>query len=220
MLNQPAFQALISKAIKRSYAPKQVIIHAGDLPGSLYLLLEGSLSVSVRDAHRHDMVLAYLNPGDFFGEMCLFPEQVTRSAEVSTRTQVLVAEIGYEYFRRFCNEHPEMMLLLAGQLAQRLRATTQRLMDLTFLDVQGRVAREILKLCLQPDAQPHARGTLVRISRQELARLVGCSREMAGRVLKKLAEDGTVATQGRSLVALGVTHPDAGRLSLRRKKIS
>lgn len=220
MLNQPAFQRLISKAIKRSYAPKQVIIHAGDPPSSLYLLLEGSLSVSVRDELRHEMVLAYLNPGDFFGEMCLFPEQATRTAEVSTRTQVLVAEIGYDYFRRFCTEHPEMMLLLAGQLAQRLRATTQRLMDLTFLDVQGRVAREILNLCQQFDAQPHPRGTLVRVSRQELARIVGCSREMAGRVLKKLVEDGTVVTQGRSLVALGVMHPDADRLALRRRKVS
>ena len=130
---------------------------------------------------------------------------------------MLIAEIGYDQFRRFIREHPEIMLTLAGQLAARLRATTQRLTDLVFLDVQGRVAHEILNLCRQPDAMPHARGTLVRISRQELARIVGCSREMAGRVLKKLTEDGTVIVQGRSIVVLGVQFTGVVKPALRRR---
>ena len=217
MLDQPAIQAFIAQATKRSYPPKQIIIHAGDEPLSLFLILEGSMSVTVQDDDEREMVLAYLNPGEFFGEMCLFPEQKTRTAEVRTRTQALVAEIGYDNFRRFLREHPEIMLALAGQLAQRLRATTQRLTDLAFLDVQGRVAHEILNLCRQPDAQPHARGTLVRISRQELARIVGCSREMAGRVLKKLTDDGTVSVQGRSIVVLGVQFTGVVKPVLRRR---
>lgn len=217
MLDQPAVQAFIAQATKRSYPAKQVIIHAGDEPQSLFLILEGSMSVSVQDEEEREMVLAYLNPGEFFGEMCLFPEQKTRTAEVRTRTQALVAEIGYDQFRRFIREHPEIMLTLAGQLAARLRATTQRLTDLAFLDVQGRVAHEILNLCRQPDAMPHARGTLVRISRQELARIVGCSREMAGRVLKKLTEDGTVTVQGRSIVVLGVQFTGVVKPVLRRR---
>ena len=204
MLEQPAIQAFVARATKRSYPAKKTIIHAGDEPQSLYLILEGSMSVTVQDEDNREMVLAYLNPGEFFGAMCLFPAQKTRTAEVRTRTQALVAEIGYENFRRFIREYPEIMLLLSGQLAHRLSATTQRLTDLVFLDVQGRVAHEIINLCRQPDAQPQARGTLVRISRQELARIVGCSREMAGRVLKKLCDDGTVAVQGRSIIVLGV----------------
>ena len=211
MFSKPAVQAFVTHATKRSYPPKHSLIHAGDEPQSLYLILEGSMSVSVQDSDDREMVLAYLNPGDFFGEMCLFPEQKSRTAEVRTRSQALVAEIGFDAFRRFIREHPEIMLELAGQLAQRLRATTQRLTDLAFLDVQGRVAHEILNLTRQPDALPHARGTLIRISRQELARIVGCSREMAGRVLKKLQEDGVVAVQGRSIVVLGVTPTRAVR---------
>lgn len=218
MFDQPAIQAFIAKATKRSYPAKQSIIRAGDEPQSLFLILEGSMSVAVQDDDNREMVLAYLNPGDFFGEMCLFPEQKTRTAEVRTRTQTLVAEIGYDNFRRFIREHPEVMLSLAGQLAQRLCATTQRLTDLAFLDVQGRVAHEILNLCRQPDAQPHVRGTLVRISRQELARIVGCSREMAGRVLKKLTDDGTVTVQGRSIVVLGVQFSGAAKPLLTRRR--
>lgn len=217
MFEQPAFQAFVTQATKRSYPAKHSIIHAGDEPQTVYLILEGSVSVSVHDDDEREMVLAYLNPGEFFGEMCLFQDQKTRTAEVRTRTQALVAEIGFEAFRRFIREYPEILLELAGQLAKRLRATTQRLTDLAFLDVQGRVAHEILNLCRQPDAQPHARGTLVRISRQELARIVGCSREMAGRVLKKLQEDGVVSVQGRSIIVLGVqmTSTPRQRLSAR-----
>jgi len=218
MRDQAVVQSFINYATKRSHPAKKVIIHAGDEPQSLYYLLEGSMSVTVQDEDNREMVLAYLNPGDFFGEMCLFPEQKTRTAEVRTRTQVLVAEIGFESFRRFIREQPEIMLVLAGQLASRLRATTQRLTDLAFLDVQGRVQHEILNLCYQPDAQPHARGTLVRISRQELARIVGCSREMAGRVLKKLSADGTFSVQGRSIVVLGAQYMGAVKTPLMQRR--
>jgi len=217
MLEEPAIQAFIVQANKRSYPPKQSILHAGEVPQSIYLILEGSVSAVVHDDEEREMVLAYLNPGEFFGEMCLFPEQKTRTAEIRTRTRTLVAEIGYESFRRIIREHPEIMLKLAGQLAARLKATTQRLTDLAFLDVQGRVAHEILNLCRLPDAQPHPRGTLVRISRQELARIVGCSREMAGRVLKKLSDEGTVAVQGRSIVVLGVVFSGGPRPGLRQR---
>lgn len=187
-------------AHKRSYPPKHTIVHAGSVPQTLYLILEGSVSVLVEDTNGREMVLAYLNPGEFFGEMCLFPEQQTRTAIVRTRSPTLVAEVGYQAFRAFNREHPDIMFEVAGQLATRLRDTSRRLRDLTFLDVAGRLARTLLDLTQQPDAKVNAKGTVVRISRQELARIVGCSREMAGRVLKKLEEDGLVATQGRSIL--------------------
>ncbi len=187
-------------AHKRSYPPKHTIVHAGSVPQTLYLILEGSVSVLVEDDNGREMVLAYLNVGEFFGEMCLFPEQETRTAIVRTRTSTLVAEVGFQAFRAFAHSHPDIMFEVAGQLATRLRDTSRRLRDLTFLDVAGRLARTLLELTQQPDAKVNAKGAVVRISRQELARIVGCSREMAGRVLKKLEEDGLVSTQGRSIL--------------------
>jgi len=204
VFDKPVVQAFVAMAHKRSYPPKHTIVHAGSVPQTLYLILEGSVSVLVEDTNGREMVLAYLNPGEFFGEMCLFPEQQVRTAIVRTRTAALVAEVGYQAFRSFNREHPDIMFEVAGQLATRLRDTSRRLRDLTFLDVAGRLARTLLDLTQQPDAKVNAKGTVVRISRQELARIVGCSREMAGRVLKKLEEDGLVSTQGRSiLVASG-----------------
>lgn len=206
---KPAVQAFSELAHKRSFPPKHTIIHAGDEPQSLYLILEGSVSILLEDQDGREIVLAYLGPGEFFGEMCLFPDQRLRTAIVRTRIPTLVAEVGYQSFRNFAVTHTDIMFELAGQLAARLRDTTRRLGDLAFLDVAGRMAHILLELVRKPDAHPHARGTLIRTSRQELARLVGCSREMAGRVLKRLEEDGMVVSQGRSILVLGVQKPGA-----------
>jgi len=208
VLEKPAVQAFVNIAHKRSYAPKQVVVNAGTQPQSLFLILTGSVSVLVEDEDGREMVLAYLNAGDFFGEMGLFPEQNVRTAVVRTRTATLLAEVSYPAFRTFVREQPDIMFEVAGQLAARLRDTSGRLRDLTFVDVAGRMARTLMDLAAQPDAKAHARGTLVKVSRQEIARIVGCSREMAGRVLKKLEEDGVVLSQGRSIVLLA-----SGRLA-------
>ena len=204
MFTKPVVQAFIALAHKRSFPPKHNIIHAGDDPHSLYLILEASVSVLLEDDQGREVVLAYLNPGEFFGEMCLFPHLERRSAIVRTRIPTLVAEVGYKAFNQFVRENPEIMFEVAGQLASRLRDTSQRVGDLAFLDVAGRLAHALLGLTKKPDAVPHPRGTVVKISRQELARNVGCSREMAGRVLKKLEEDGMVSAQGRSILVIGV----------------
>jgi len=204
-------EALIGVAHKRSYPPRHNIIQPGDRASSIYLLLEGSVSIMMEDDNGREVVLAYLNAGEFFGEMGLFPEQHTRSALVRTRVASLVAEIGFEQFRAFAQREPDILFELAGQLAQRLRATSRQVGDLVFVDVSGRIAAELLKLAELPDATTHPRGTLVRVSRQELSRRIGCSREMAGRILKKLEEDGVVSTQGRALILIGHQRGNSGR---------
>ncbi|MBI2383018.1 MAG: cyclic nucleotide-binding domain-containing protein [Gammaproteobacteria bacterium] len=203
MLDRPVMQTFVAQAHKRSFPPKHTIIHAGDDPQSVFLILEGSVSILLEDKDGREIVLAYLNPGDLFGEMCLFPEQKKRTAIVRTRQPTLVAECTYQNFRQFYSQYPDIMFVIAEQLSMRLRETTQRLGDLAFLDVAGRVAHVLLDLSHKPGAIPHARGTVVRISRQELARIVGCSREMAGRVLKKLGEDGMLSVAGRSILLFG-----------------
>lgn len=204
MLSKPVIQAFVSQAHKRSYPPKHTILHAGDTPTTLFLILEGSVSILLEDKEGREIVLAYLGPGDFFGEMCLFPEQASRTAIVRTRTQpTLVAECTFAAFRAFARDHHEIMFEIAGQLAARLRSTNTRLSDLAFLDVAGRLAHILLDLSKKPDAMDHPRGRVVRISRQELARNAGCSREMAGRVLKKLQADGKLHARGKTVVVYG-----------------
>ncbi|NKF21364.1 cyclic nucleotide-binding domain-containing protein [Solimonas marina] len=204
IFDKPAVQAFVQQAHKRSYAPKHTLMLAGDAPRSIYLILEGTVSVMLEDENGREIVVAYLGPGDFFGEVCLFPEQRSRTAIVRSRTPTLAAELSYEAFMKFYASNPDIMFELAGQLANRLRDTTRRLADLAFLDVATRMERTLTELTAKREAVEHKRGVLIRTSRQELARLVGCSREMAGRVLKKLEDDGILTTEGRNILMLGI----------------
>ncbi|UCC13819.1 MAG: cAMP-activated global transcriptional regulator CRP [Gammaproteobacteria bacterium] len=200
----PAINKFLSLCRVRTVPQKTVVIHAGDLPDILYYVVEGSVEVMIEDEDGNEMVLSYLNKGQFFGEMGLFYEQPTRSAWVRTRTECELAEMTYPRFRQVANESPGLLFELATQLASRLERTNKKLGDLAFVDVTGRIAHAIMDLCNEPDALTHPDGMQIKVSRQELSRLVGCSREMAGRVLKVLEEQGLLHAKGKTIVVYNV----------------
>ena len=187
----------------RHFPSKAAVVNAGDSSNSLFLVVEGSVAVVVEDEDGNEIVVAYLNRGEFFGEMGLFQDDPTRTAWVRTRSECLIAEISYARFRELAHNDPDLLFALAGQLAARLKLTTRKVSDLAFLDVTGRIARTLLDLCRQPDAMTHPDGMQIRISRQEIGRIVGCSREMAGRVLKTLEEQGLISVAGKTIVVFG-----------------
>jgi len=159
--------------------------------------------VVIEDKDGREMIVAYLNEGDFFGEMGLFEKDASRSAWVKVRTECEVAEVSYSQFRELAREDADIMFALSAQIAGRLRATTRKVGDLAFLDVTGRVARTLLDLTKQPDAITHPDGMQIKITRQEIGRIVGCSREMVGRVLKALEEQGLISAHGKTMVVYG-----------------
>ncbi|MCP1727543.1 CRP/FNR family cyclic AMP-dependent transcriptional regulator [Natronospira proteinivora] len=187
----------------RRLPARKLIIHAGASPDSLYLIVEGSVTVLIEDEDGNEAVIAYLHEKEFLGEMGLFDAEATRSAFVRTRTECQIAEISYARFQRLCEEKPDILFAVGRQLARRLQKTTRRLGDLVFLDVTGRVAAALLEMSREPDALTHPDGIQIQLSRQELGRLVGCSREMAGRVLKSLEEQGLIQAHGKKIVVLG-----------------
>jgi CRP/FNR family transcriptional regulator, cyclic AMP receptor protein len=169
----PAINRFLSYCRIRAVPSKTVLIHAGDVPDVLYYVVKGSVEVLIEDEEGNEMVLAYLNKGQFFGEMGLFNEQPARSAWVRTRSQCELAEMTYPRFRQIAAESPTLLFELATQLASRLDRTNRKLGDLAFVDVTGRVAHAIMDLCNEPDAMTHPEGTQIKVSRQELSRLVG-----------------------------------------------
>lgn len=188
---------------KRHYPAKSTIIYADGKPDVLYFILDGSVTVLIEDDDGREIVLAYLNKGDFFGEMGLFDEQLSRSAWVRARTSCEVAEISYTKFRQVAQEHSDIVFAMASQMAARLRITSRKVSDLAFMDVSGRVARTLLDLCEQPDAMTHPDGMQIRITRQEIGKIVGCSREMVGRVLKSMEEQELISVKGKTIVVFG-----------------
>ena len=197
---------LLAHCHRRRYTAKSTIIYAGDRSETLYFIVKGSVTILIEDDDGREMIIAYLNPGDFFGEMGLFGKdgaEKERSAWVRAKTECEVAELSYAKFRELTQQDPDILFALGSQMAERLRNTTRKVGDLAFLDVTGRVARTLLDLCKQPDAMTHPDGMQIKITRQEIGRIVGCSREMVGRVLKSLEEQGLVHVKGKTMVVFG-----------------
>jgi CRP/FNR family cyclic AMP-dependent transcriptional regulator len=213
----PVLDRFVSHCHIRHFPTKTPVVNAGDASNSLFLVLDGSVAVVVEDEDGNEIVVAYLNRGEFFGEMGLFVDDPTRSAWVRTRSECEIAEIGYARFREIAHSDPDLLFALGGQLAARLKRTTRKVSDLAFLDVTGRIARTLLDLCNQPDAMTHPDGMQIRISRQEIGRIVGCSREMAGRVLKTLEEQGLIAASGKTIVVFGARPNSDNTIPLSRQ---
>jgi CRP/FNR family cyclic AMP-dependent transcriptional regulator len=199
-----AIARLLDHCHRREYVAKSTIIRQGDPSADLFYIIDGSVTVLLEDSQGHEIVLAYLNPGDFFGELGLFHEQPSRSALVRARTPCEVAQISYEKLMGMSSIFPDLLFAIATQLAARLMKTNRKVGDLAFMDVSGRVARALLDLTKEPDAMTHPDGMQIRITRQELGRIVGCSREMVGRVLKALEEQHLLTAKGKTIVVFGV----------------
>lgn len=196
-------EEFLSHCHRRRYPAKSTIIYAGDQGDTLYYIIKGSVTVVIEDDNDgKEMILAYLNPGDFVGEMGLF-DQEHRSAWIRTKTECEVGEISYAKFVELSHKYPAFLFAISKQIAQRLRDTTRKVSDLAFLDVTGRVAWTLLDLCKEPDAMTHPDGMQIKITRQEIGRIVGCSREMVGRVLKDLEERELVSVAGKTMVVFG-----------------
>jgi CRP/FNR family cyclic AMP-dependent transcriptional regulator len=197
---------LLGHCQPRRYSAKNNIICAGDSSESLFFIIKGSVTILIENDEGREMIVAYLNAGDFFGELGLFDpigHEVERSAWVRAKTECEVAEISYSKFREVTQQEPDILYVIAHQMAERLRNTTRKVGDLAFLDVTGRVARSLMDLCKQPDAMTHPDGMQIKITRQEIGRIVGCSREMVGRVLKALQEQNLVHVKGKTMVVFG-----------------
>ena len=195
-------EEFMASAHKRKYPKGSTIIYAGEESESIYYIIKGSVTVLIEDDSGREIIVAYLNEGDFFGEMAMFGEG-TRTAWVKAKTDCEVAELANAKFVDISQRDSGMLYELATQLADRLDKTTQKVGDLAFLDVTGRVARTLLDLCEQPDAMTHPDGMQIKITRQEIGRIVGCSREMVGRVLKTLEDQGLVSVKGKTMVVFG-----------------
>lgn len=196
----------LTQCQRRRYQAKSNIICAGEHSHTIFFIIKGSVTIVIEDDEGREMIIAYLNTGDFIGELGLFEQpgqEQTRSAWVRAKTECDIAEISYAKFREYAQQEPEILYALSGQIAQRLRNTTRKVGDLAFFDVTGRVARCLLELCKQPDAMTHPDGMQIKITRQEIGRIVGCSREMVGRVLKDLEEQNLVSVKGKTMVVYG-----------------
>lgn len=206
--NHPDMVAFIRHCHLRRFPAKYTIIKPGDKGETFFYIVEGSVSISMIDAEGHELVLAYINKGEFVGEVGVFLGEMVRYVTVRTREPCQFAEISYQRFHQLINADlaphaAGILFMMARQLAGRLLTTNRKVGDLAFTDVTGRISHTLMDLCKQPDAMTHPEGMQIRITRQELGRIVGCSREMAGRVLKELQNQKLIDVKGKTIVVFG-----------------
>lgn len=204
-LSNETLNHFLSFCKKRKFPKKGIVFREGDPANNLYYILEGSVSVTSDDEDGSEIVYTYLHAGEFIGEIGLFILHTERSAMVRARTEVILAEISYELFEQLTqnelkSQHAEILNVIGFQISARLLKTSTRISLLTSTDVAGRIARTLLDLCQEPNALSHPDGTQIHISRQEIGRIVSCSRETVGRVLKQMTIDGMIEVKGMDIV--------------------
>jgi len=197
----------IAHCHRRRYPARTDVFHPGDPADTLYYIISGSVSIIATEDNDRELVLGYGGVGEFVGEMGLFVETAHRDVALRTRTVCELAEISYERLQAHMLAQPDdaarLLYSIGAQISKRLLDTSRKAGRLAFLDVSDRIYRTLFDLAKEPEAMSHPMGTQLRVSRQELARLVGCSREMAGRVLKKLQADGKLHARGKTVVVYG-----------------
>ena len=165
---------------RRRYPARADVFRPGDPAGTLYYVVSGSVSIITEEEDDRELVLGYFGTGEFVGEMGLFIESDRREVILRTRTQCELAEISYERLHQLFTgtlvaDAPRLLYSIGSQLSRRLLDTSRKASRLAFLDVTDRIVRTLHDLAREPEAMSHPQGTQLRVSRQELARLVGCS---------------------------------------------
>ena len=184
-------QAVAQAVVKHRYKRGEALVEQGQKSNCLTILLTGRARVVTADERGREVILATLGPGDYLGEMSLIDNQ-PHSATVRADIQTDVLILGRAEFARGLSESNAMAYAVMKGLVQRLRAADRKIESLALMDVYGRVARVLIDA-----AKPDAQGRLVivgKVSRQDVAKTIGASREMVSRVIKDLEDRGFIET--------------------------
>ena len=182
-------EVISGAVIKRRFKRGEALVEQGQKSNALFILLTGRARVVTSDSRGREVILATLAQGDYLGEMSIIDNE-PHSATVRAEVQTDVLMLGRSEFARCLTENASMSLVVMRGLVKRLRHADRKIESLALLDVYGRVAHALLDFAVA-DAQ----GQLLikeKISRQDLAKMVGASREMVSRVMKDLEERGFI----------------------------
>ncbi len=186
---------LSSHAVTKKFAKNTIIINEGDETDSLYIILSGKIKAFLSDEHGKEIILDMAGPGEYFGEVALLDE-APRSASVMTLEPSSFLIISKGDFKNCVAKNPDIAISLIKELTHRIRVLTSSVKGLALRDIYGRVAETLLNLAAEE------KGTLViseRPTQQELANMVGASREMVSRILKDLTTGGYIEVEDKKI---------------------
>ena len=189
--------ALLARVVARkSYARGSLILGAGDPTDSLYILISGRIKVFMSDLDGKEVILSILGPNDFFGEMGLIDNN-PRSANVVALEPCELICISEPDFKRCLAANFDMAMTVMRGLVKRLREADNQIGSLALMDVFGRVARLLLETA---EVIGGEKVVTKKLSKQDIARMIGASREMVSRVMKHLQEAGYIEVRADTIV--------------------
>ena len=186
---------LTSVVSRRSFPRATTVIAAGDSTDSLYVVISGRLKVMMSDDEGREVILSMLGPSEYFGEMALIDDS-PRSASVITLEPCELLVLAKRDFKKCVAENFEMSMTLMRGLVKRLREADQKIGSLALMDVYGRVARLLLEMSEDIDGQ---QVVTRKVAKQDIAKMIGASREMVSRVMKDLQSGGFIEVRGNSI---------------------
>lgn len=184
-------ESLRDKTTARALERNEVLFRQGDASDALYVVQDGRIAIATQSGDGRESVIAVLEAGGLFGELPLFDEE-PRVADARALTDSHVLELAYEPVRAILGERPELLWIIVRLLVERLRATDEALADAVFLDVPARTAKRILELAGDQD-----RFTLP-LTQEELAAMVGASRERVNKAISLFLRLGWLEIEGRA----------------------
>ena len=191
MLTVEQAQTIADGVVKRRYRRGEIIVEQGRKSDALFILLSGRARVITSDARGREVILAVLEAGDYLGEMSLIDNE-PHSATVRAEVQTDVLVLGRNEFAVCLPDNSSLSYAILRGLVARLRNADRQIESLALLDVYGRVARALLDMAEDDEGRRVIRS---KVSRQDLAKVVGASREMVSRVMKDLEERHLIETQ-------------------------
>ena len=198
MLTVEQAQTIADGVVKRRYRRGEIIVEQGRKSDALFILLSGRARVITSDARGREVILAVLEAGDYLGEMSLIDNE-PHSATVRAEVQTDVLVLGRNEFAVCLPDNSSLSYAILRGLVARLGNADRQIESLALLDVYGRVARALLDMAEDDEGRRVIRS---KVSRQDLAKVVGASREMVSRVMKDLEERHLIETQENGWVVL------------------
>lgn len=201
-LNDDEIQALISVAKKRTFRSGEVIFHRDDPGQVLYIIKEGKVKICLTSPDGQEISLVMFGKGEYFGEFALL-DGLPRSADAIALEKVECYTLQRNDFQNAIMKNPRIAIQIMDILCERLRRTDQQVEDLIVLDVYGRVAKKLLELAEMHGLQQE-NGILinVRLTQQELAAMVGASRESVNKVLGYFSDKQYITTDKQKKITL------------------
>lgn len=194
-LSEADHALLTQVAVRRSYPRHTLLLQEGDPGERFYLLRKGRAKVYLGNADGREVILAFLGPGDFLGEMALVDEEPC-SANVMVLEESEFVSIGKSEFQKVLASSPSMAANLVKALSRRVREANQQIESLALNDVKARVEQALRGLAEKEG------GELVipaRVTHRDIASMVGASREVVTRIFRSLEETGVVRVAGRRI---------------------